>query len=76
MVTDGVILKFAKSGAGSGQLRYVRPFGMDSGAKVKNSHTKKGGDEKQEAGQELFLGITHSELPSKIFSSVAEGEHV
>lgn len=58
-----------------GQLRYVRTFGMDFGTKVKNSHTKRGGDEKQEAGQDLFLGITHSELPGKIFSSVAEGEY-
>ena len=52
-----------------GQLRDVRTFGMDSGTKVKNSHTKKGGDKKQEAGQDLFLGITYSELPSK-FSAV------
>jgi hypothetical protein len=49
---------------------------MDSGTTVKNSHTKKGGDKKQEAGQDLFLGLTHSELPSKIFDSVAEGEYV
>jgi hypothetical protein len=59
-----------------GLIRYVRTFGMDSGAKVKNSHTKKGGDEKQEAGQERFLRITHSVLPSNTFSTVAEGEYV
>ena len=76
MVTDGVILKFAKSGAGPGPAP-LRPH-LRNGFwhEGQNSHTKKGGDKKQEAGQDLFLGIIHSELNTKIFSSVAEGEYV